>query len=97
MSHLARWILALSLPVAAVASVPIRTTMCKRGFDAVVLGIPESAAVSTLGRMYEPAKPTERWLHSELEYTCHVWPVPKVWAVGISSGRVSEKVVLVSP
>jgi hypothetical protein len=97
MSHLARWILALSLPVAAVASVPIRTTMCQRGFDAVALGIPESAAVANLGRMYESAKPTEHWLHSELEYTCHVWPVPKVWAVGISSGLVSEKELLVSP
>ncbi len=83
--------------VAAVASVPIRTSACERSFRSVEVGDAQSILPSRLGDRFHVAEGSGRWLRTEREYTCYVWPVPKVWAVGVSAGRVAQKELLVSP
>jgi hypothetical protein len=75
--------------------VPVRTTLCEHRFDAITVG--EVVGPNGPGRLFHRANAPYRWLQSSEEYHCTVWPVPEIWAVGVTDGRVAQKYVLVSP
>lgn len=88
-------IFALAIPLLAIASIPTRTALCQGRFDDINLG--DVVGASGFGLLFSRAADATHWLSSSEEYHCDVWPVPKVWAVGVSEGRVVQKELLVSP
>ena len=89
------WIFALAIPLLAIASVPARTALCQSRFDDINAG--DLVASNGPGGFFSRAESAPHWLSATEEYHCYVWPVPKVWAIGVSDGRVVQKELLISP
>jgi hypothetical protein len=82
--------------LAPVAYVVAREHSLSAGFERIKVGDSAAAVTAAMGdpRSTERAN---RYLKAELEYQYWVWPVPKLWVVGISNGSVVDKAELQSP
>jgi hypothetical protein len=87
--------LVLALALVGIASVPTRSALCESRFETVNVG--DEVNGTTLGRGFARVESTARWLNAGEEYHCSAWPIPKVWAIGVSDNQVVQKDVLVSP
>ena len=92
-----RWIIAFAALVAVLAYAPFRESLCQSRYAGVSIGMPKAAAEIALGRMFHAVVAPNAWLDAQVEYQCYFWPVPKVWAVGVSDGLVIRKEILTSP
>ena len=81
----------------ALAYVPFRLHFCDSSYREVQVGDSWGDARPRLGRWFTSTQQPFRWLSSDEEYACSAWPYPKIWVVGVTGQRISDKEVLVSP
>src|SRR5258706_16332294 len=86
-------VLAIVGPVAYVVS---REHALSTGFERIKVGDAATAVTAAMGK----PRSTERsngYLKAEFEYHYSVWPLSKLWVIGIGNGRVVDKAELQSP
>ncbi len=96
-SVLAAVALMLLVPVAIIASVPIRDHFIQASYDRIALGDTRSIVEQKMGSRFTVAEGSAKYLAAPVEHQYHFWPIPTIWVIGIKDDVVVEKEVLVSP
>jgi hypothetical protein len=65
-------------------------------FSRVGIGDSASAVTASMGKPQSEAR-TNLHLRAEVEYRYRVWPIPRLWVVGLRDGKVVEKAEVAAP